>query len=144
MVFPLTVISRSHSRLGSPAQQKRGGNWTRRKTIAQSITRFLHFLCKLCGQSAFLRSGLFLPALSPQRNSPPRTRLSGTSSRTSVVPVHPPKSAPELFLNCTKNTELTPRPFARTFSFAFNQEMKSNSAEDTNRHETKRARSSTC
>jgi hypothetical protein len=70
-------------------------------------------------------------------------RLSGTSSRTSVVPVHPPKSSPELFLNCTKNTELTPRPFTRTFSFAFNQKMKSNSAEDTNRHETKRALSST-
>jgi len=111
--------------------------------VAQSITRFLHFLCKLCGQSASFPSGLFLPVLSPQPNSPPRTRLGGTSSRTFLVPVHPPKSAPELFLNCTKNTELTPRPFTRTFSFAFNQKTKSNSAEDTNRHETKRTLYST-
>jgi hypothetical protein len=73
--FPANHISRSDSRLGCPAKQKRGGNQTRRKTVAQSSTRFLHFLCKLCGQSAFLPGGLFLAALSPQRNSPPRTRL---------------------------------------------------------------------
>ena len=31
------------------------------------------------------------------------------------------KSAATLFLNCTKNTELTTRPFARTFSFALTE-----------------------
>ena len=122
MVFSLTLISRRDSRLACSAKRKPDET----ETGAQSVTRFLHFLCKLCGQSALLPSELFLPALSPQRNSPPRTRLSGTSSRTSVVAVHPPKSAPELFLNCTKNTELTPRPFTRTFSFAFNQETNAN------------------
>ncbi len=35
-----------------------------------------------------------------------------------------------IFLNCTKNTELTPRPFARTFSFALSIKNFPNSGRD--------------
>jgi hypothetical protein len=38
-----------------------------------------------------------------------------------------------IFLNCTKNTELTARHFARTFGLALKQKLKPNSADDNNR-----------
>jgi hypothetical protein len=38
-----------------------------------------------------------------------------------LVPIH--NFPPAIFLNCTKNTELTSRPFARTFTFALNQKL---------------------
>jgi hypothetical protein len=36
------------------------------------------------------------------------------------------------FLNCTKNIGLTPRPFARTVTFALKQKMIESKAQDTN------------
>jgi hypothetical protein len=36
----------------------------------------------------------------------------------SFIRVDPPKSVAIFFLNCTKNTELTGAPFARTVTFA--------------------------
>jgi hypothetical protein len=60
----------------------------------------------------------------------PRTRLSAPSSRMFTIPAHPRKSMPTIFLNCTKNTELTPRPFARTFCFASPQKMNRNPVGD--------------
>jgi hypothetical protein len=54
---------------------------------------------------------------------PPRTRLSGVCSLRVPPPPDRQKSLPNIFLNCTKNTELTPRPFARTFSFALSKKI---------------------
>jgi hypothetical protein len=39
------------------------------------------------------------------------------------LPANPPELASKIFLNCTKNTELTPHPFARTFVIALNQKV---------------------
>jgi hypothetical protein len=54
----------------------------------------------------------------PTTELPPLTRFSRVSLTTVFIPSHPQNSAPDIFLNCTKNTELTPRPFARTFVHA--------------------------
>jgi len=48
----------------------------------------------------------------------------------------PRKSVATLFLKCTKNTELTPLRFARTFGLALLPKMRTNSVEDSNRPET--------
>jgi hypothetical protein len=63
----------------------------------------------------------------------PHKRPGDAPSTAFHVPHALQKSASRIFLNCTKNTELTPRSFARTFSFVLNQKIKTNSAGDTNR-----------
>jgi hypothetical protein len=52
-----------------------------------------------------------------------------------TIPANPRKSMPTIFLNCTKNTELTPRPFARTFCFTSAQKMNRNPVGDKTRRQ---------
>ena len=68
------------------------------------------------------RSSDFFPHASPAGELAPCTRLSATSVTRCSIPVHSSHSAANIFLNCTKNTELTPRPFARTFTLALSIE----------------------
>ena len=90
-------------------------------TIGFSTQPFLHFLCTPCGQSA-----------SPVRSySPPGKLLvvQTTAARALNAPSHGivricvplRKSAATVFLNCTKNTELTRALFTRTVSFALSK-----------------------
>ena len=62
---------------------------------------------------------------------PPRKRLIDVSSTRFSIGIHPLESVAGIFLNCTKNTELTPRLFPRTFSFALSIKKKLNSAQTT-------------
>jgi hypothetical protein len=48
-----------------------------------------------------------------------------------LIHVHPSQSATQIFLNCTKNTELTARPFAPTFTLALSTKLKL--GQDSNR-----------
>jgi hypothetical protein len=41
-----------------------------------------------------------------------------------LIHIYPSQSASQIFLNCTKNTELTARPFAPTFTLALNKKLK--------------------
>jgi hypothetical protein len=50
-------------------------------------------------------------------------RLSDTSLTGPFIRADPRKSVATIFLNCTKNTELTARAFARTFTLAFSIKM---------------------
>jgi hypothetical protein len=50
-------------------------------------------------------------------------RLRANPSQRFFIRVDPRKSVAQIFLNCTKNTELTGRHFNRTFSFALNKNL---------------------
>jgi hypothetical protein len=51
---------------------------------------------------------------------------------------NPQKSAANIFLNCTKNTELTQRPFARTFILALSIKKRNQLGPDSTRYEMNR------
>ena len=63
-------------------------------------------------------------------------RVSPTSSTRLTLHANPPKYLSNIFLNCTKNAELTAHPFARTVTLALSQKMKQNSVDDRNRLKT--------
>jgi hypothetical protein len=55
----------------------------------QTIAAFLHFLCKLCAQSAFAGCQVFALSFDPRREPKPSTRFSATSSQDSLVRIDP-------------------------------------------------------
>jgi hypothetical protein len=61
-----------------------------------------------------------LPNQNPENHSLAACKL---SSIIVSIRVARQNSGSRIFLNCTKNTELTPLPFARTFSFALHQKI---------------------
>jgi hypothetical protein len=78
---------------------------------------------RLSSISDFSSSELFEP-------QPRNTSGLGQSRNNFLSRVHPSHSVTLIFLNCTKNTELTTRHFARTFCFALNTKINLNSARD--------------
>jgi hypothetical protein len=95
-------------------------------------TAFLHFLCIPCAQSVTALSKIYSSTLSLEFNSSPECALEPHFFDNVLDPYRSPKSPPRIFLNCTKNTELTARPFARTFTLALSQKVKRNLAETRN------------
>jgi hypothetical protein len=51
-------------------------------------------------------------------------RVRGAFLPRCLMRIDPQKSVANIFLNCTKNIGLTPRPFARTFGFVFSRKQK--------------------
>src|SRR5580700_12082513 len=67
-----------------------------------------------------------------QTEPKPFMRLSATSLTGPFIRADPRKSVATIFLNCTKNTELTASPLPRTFCFALKQKLNTTSVDDTN------------
>jgi hypothetical protein len=84
--------------------------------VTLSRVLFLHFLCTPCAQSSTPPSEFVLLTL-PANQTPHSKRLCGPFHKL-PDPCSSIKIQTNIFLNCTKNTELTKRPFARTFILA--------------------------
>jgi len=101
-------------------------------------TAFLHFLCTHCGESFYSQLPKTLTQNGSRKNSRYHALICAQFTRCFMwANCKNPRAGN--FLSCTKNTELTRRDFARTFTFVSHK--KSNPAEDGNRPETQRYRS---
>jgi len=78
---------------------------------------FLHFLCTTCGHSCRRFYG-FASGRRFRRQNPRQRAAKPESFSLFRIGVPLQNRRFSVFLNCTKNTELTARPFARTFCFA--------------------------
>src|SRR5580698_5905720 len=106
--------------LGCPAKRSKAESSTGHWPLT---TAFLHFLCNPCAQSTHPIFPQISPPLPPLTEPRPCTRLSAISPTRFLILVDLPKSVATIFLNCTKNTELTARSFARTFTLALSTKM---------------------
>jgi hypothetical protein len=85
----------------------------------------------LCTISLHLLQNFSPNALS-QTEPQPSTRLTAALLKEFLIRADPRKSVATIFLNCTKNTELTASPLPRTFCFALKQKLNTTSVDDTN------------
>jgi hypothetical protein len=103
----------------NPTFRKVRERWANRHSlhVVFAAAAFLHFLCTTCGQSRACALVIFSAARCFQQMRHCRA-LKLDSRQLFFHPDPFAKSAAKVFLSCTKNTELTARTLARTFSFA--------------------------